>query len=179
MRTLSILFIAMLTSNNWRVNFKTFKSQKEDFILLPPVFRTQGCSRKLSTNLLTHFTIKFPFSTDSVFFSIQPNIDYCAEKLSMPIILIYGMYFYVNTKIMQLFLIDLKLGSPFVKYKRWSQFHECLSSTCGISALYVLMKNCISQCGNNTVYSDISTYSFGQLSIHHEIVHMFFCFGKF
>lgn len=24
-----------------------------------------------------------------------------------------------------------------------------------------------------------STYSFGQLSIHHEIVHMLFCFGEF
>jgi hypothetical protein len=61
-----------------------------------------------------------------------------------------------------------------------------LSSTYGISALDILVKTHISQCGNITVYSDIilndvrgSTYSFGQLSIHHEIVHMLFCFGKF
>lgn len=27
--------------------------------------------------------------------------------------------------------------------------------------------------------TEVVTYSFSQLSIHHEVVHMFFCFGKF
>lgn len=25
----------------------------------------------------------------------------------------------------------------------------------------------------------VTTYSLSQLSVHHEVVHMFFCFGKF
>ena len=59
-----------------------------------------------------------------------------------------------------------------------------LSSIYGISASEVLVEKlyflmCEQDSGILLQDVSASTYSFGQLSIHHEIVHMLFCFGKF